>query len=83
MKKVFNLSIYLPNETVESIEFLEDFTTSIGNLVAENYGNKVPEEGFSLEDLNSFIIIKDLDLPDTENFLYEDMYFVIPLKEEK
>ena len=76
------LEIYLPNETVDNLtEKLQIYVNSLGDLTGQEYGNSEPSEDFDLSALNSFIIIKDEELPAPENFVDMDMYFVIPLGE--
>jgi len=54
----------------------------VGDLLANKYGNEVPEDDFKLEELSSFIIIKDEVIPNAENFENEDMFLVIPIEGE-
>jgi hypothetical protein len=77
------LEIYLPNENADFINHLESLITGIGDLVSVDYGNLSPEDDFNLENLKSFIIIKNEELPAPENFQNTDMYFIIPIKENK
>lgn len=73
--------IYLPKETIEDIENVQDLILGLGDLLSVDYGNSPPED-FGLEELNSFIIITDEELPDPENFENMDMFFVIPIESE-
>jgi hypothetical protein len=76
------LEIYLPTETVEELDQLQDLVLEIGNVVSQNYGNPAFEGEFDLDTLKSFIIIKDEELPLAENFVDTDMYLVIPVESE-
>jgi len=73
------LEIYLPTATVDDFELIEDLCSDIGDILGEKFGNTQPEGDFALDSLNSFIIIKDDELPAPENFPDQDMYFVIPI----
>ncbi len=75
------LEIFLPTETTDRIEHLDNFLIAIGDLISIDYGNDMPKDDFDLKNLKSFIIIKDEELPSPENFQDTDMYFVIPIKE--
>lgn len=79
------IEIYLPAESVDYITDTDDlqvFITQVGDLLANKYGNEVPEDDFKLEELSSFIIIKDEVIPNAENFENEDMFLVIPIEGE-
>jgi len=77
------LEIYFPKETVENLTNLESIILDIGDLLAQNYGSVQTEEKFDLEDLKSFIIIRDGNVPVPESLEQEDCYLVIPIEEEK
>lgn len=77
-----NINIYLPKEDVDNLQSLHEFVTFIGDFVSKNFGNKMPNDEFSLEDLDSFIIIKDEKLPKLESFEDIDMFLIIPIKDE-
>jgi hypothetical protein len=77
------IEIFLPNESVDFVdesEDLQNFFIKVGDYLAQNYGNEDPEGEFNLADLVSFIIIKDEELPNPENFEDTDMYFIIPIE---
>ena len=77
------MEIFLPEETVDRLDELESFINTVGDLLAETHGNIRPENDFDLEKLRSFIIIRDEEIPRAENFLNQDMFLIIPIKEEK
>lgn len=78
-----NISIFLPKETVYEIDQLQDFFVELGDLIARDFGTGNPEENeFNLEDLNSFFIIEEKELPDITTFEETDMYLVIPVSED-
>ena len=79
-----NISIFIPKETVDNIHNLENFITNLGDLLNDHgFGNELamedPDETY-LEKVNSFIIIKDEELPNFESFHYQDMFLVIPIE---
>lgn len=78
------LEIYLPKETVYEMDSVEQLVLDVGDLLAKEYGNPAPNgQKFDLEDLKSFIVIRDDELPDPEKFQEEDLFLVIPLEGEK
>lgn len=78
------LEIYLPGKFLYQVEEFEDLVLGIGDLLAKDYGNESPDgEKFDLEDLKSFIIIKEDEIPAPENFQDEDLFLVIPLKDDE
>lgn len=77
------ISIYLPKKSIDELEFLEEFATSIGDLVAKDYGNNMPTEEFDLGNLNSYIIISDEKDIEIENLQEQDLFLVIPIESEE
>ena len=55
----------------------------MGDYIAHTHGNEVPEGEFDISGLNSFIIIKDDELPDPEKFVDEELFLVIPILENE
>lgn len=75
--------IFFPKESIYEMESMEGIVLDIGDLLAKNFGNDAPNgEKFDLEDLKSFIVIREDELPNPEKFQEEDLFLVIPLKDE-
>ena len=76
------IEIFLPKENTDDLsDKIQSTVLSIGDVLSVDFGNTQPEDQFDLDNLNSFIIIKDEELPNPENFVEEDLYFVIPIGE--
>jgi len=76
------LEIFLPGESLAAIDSFQDYIIDVGDLTAKSFGNPLPEGELSLDKLNSFIIIREDELPDTENLGLENSFLVIPIEEE-
>lgn len=78
------LSIFLPKESIDNIESLQEFITDIGDdLVAHGFGNEMVTEepdNTYLENINSYIMISEEENIDFENL--ENNYLVIPINDE-
>jgi len=76
------LSIFLPKESIENVESIQEFITDLGDmLVKHGYGNEIFAEELDtsyLEEINSYIIISDEENNVLENL--EDNFLVIPIK---
>jgi hypothetical protein len=75
------IEIYLPKKSLNDLDELESFFIDVGDIVAKDYGNKMPESFLNIENLDSFIIIKEDEIPNPENFQDEDMFLVIPVED--
>lgn len=76
------IEIFLPKETTDNLtEEVQETILELGNLLGTSFGNEQPEDDFDLDSLNSFIIIRDENIPNPKKFEEEDMYFVIPIGE--
>lgn len=76
------ISIYLPEASIERTSEWEDLVISLGDIVSVGFGNNLQElesQEKELEDLKSFIIINEADLPSPENF--EGKVLIIPVEE--
>lgn len=79
------IEIFLPKESADYIEEsadLQQYISELGDVTANRYGNKMEEE-FALDELDSFIIIRDEELPNSENFENTDMFLVVPIESEE
>lgn len=83
---MLKFSIYLPNESLEDAESLQELVSDLGDsLVNHGFFNELTvEEGALAKDLidklNSFIIIDEEPFNPLENLT--DAFLVIPIKDE-
>jgi len=79
------LSIYLPNESLEKADSLQNFISDLGDILVDyNFGNDISVENpdeTELESLNSYIIISTEENLALENL--KDAYLVIPVNSDK
>jgi len=79
------LSIFLPNESLETADSLQNFISDIGDALVEyGFGNDISTEKVNeteLDTLNSFIIISAEQNSVLENL--RDAYLIIPVNSEK
>lgn len=75
------LSIFLPGESIENIESLQEFISDLGdNLVLHGFGNEILTEKIDdsyIEKLSSYIIIASSEDDELENL--ENSFLVIPI----